>query len=64
VGMIHGDWDVKESDINQPHPKPDRRHGVNMGIAIVIPVEKILETINQPELKALRDRDEAENANW
>jgi hypothetical protein len=57
MGMIHGHWDVKESEINQPR-LTENKQGVNMGIAIVIPSEKILETINQPELVAMREKEE------
>jgi len=48
LGMMHGHWDIRESD------HPELRHGVNMGIGIVVPAEKILETINQPRLVEFR----------
>jgi len=62
IGMIHGHWDIKESDINQPHPEADRRQGVNLGIAIVVTADKILETLNQPELVEMREKEESEFA--
>jgi hypothetical protein len=51
IGMMHGHWDVKESEINQARIETTAKgQGVNVGIAIVVPLYKILETINQPEL--------------
>lgn len=58
MGLVHGHWDIPiqlgqeiapqdevgESDVS------NRNHGVNMGIAIVTPAFKILETIEHPEL--------------
>ncbi len=61
IGMVHGHWDIKESDINSPQAEQDRKKGVNMGIAIVIPAEKILETINHPDLVAMRKANEHEH---
>jgi hypothetical protein len=61
LGLMHGHWDIKESDINKPIVEHDRKHGVNMGIAIVVPAQKILETINSPKLmeihKQMEDRE-------
>jgi len=53
-GLTHGHWDIKESDMNKAMVKQDRKHGVNMGIAMVVPATKILETINSPALMDLR----------
>jgi hypothetical protein len=36
-----------------------QREHVNMGIAIVVPVQKIIETMNQPKLVKRRERDMA-----
>jgi hypothetical protein len=52
--MMHGHWDIRESDLNKPTIAPELRHGVNIGIGIVVPAEKILETINQPRLVEFR----------
>jgi hypothetical protein len=62
LGLMHGHWDIKESKMNDPKIEHDRKHGVNMGIGIVVPAIKILETINQPglaELRRLGDEDMA-----
>jgi hypothetical protein len=53
LGLMHGHWDVKESEINSPQIIPTAR-GVNFGIAVVVPANKILETINQPVLAEQR----------
>ncbi|HVZ61435.1 MAG TPA: hypothetical protein VG892_11690 [Terriglobales bacterium] len=47
LGLMHGHWDIKESGMNKAMFEHDRKHGVNMGIGIVVPATKILETINQ-----------------
>jgi len=54
LGLMHGHWDSKESEINKANFAPDRKRGVNMGIGIVVPATKNFETINQPELVAMR----------
>lgn len=59
LGLMHGHWDIRESEINRPSAIHDRQRGVNMGIGVVVPVEKILETLNQPVL--LAQREEAES---
>jgi hypothetical protein len=54
LGLIHGHWDVKESDINSADLQHDAKRGVNMGISVVVPAHKLLEVINHPELVAMR----------
>jgi hypothetical protein len=54
LGLMHGHWDIKESEMNNAYFTHDHRHGVNYGIAIVVPAYKIVETLNRPELVALR----------
>ncbi len=51
IGMIYGHWDVNETEINQARfTRTQEAQGVNVGIAIVVPLHKIIETINQEEL--------------
>lgn len=50
LGIIHGHWDVKETDINSYPIIQDRKRGVNYGIAIVVPAIKLIETLNRSEL--------------
>ena len=54
LGLMHGHWDIRESEINKAFFDQDRKRGVNLGIGIVVPAIKILETINQEELVAIR----------
>lgn len=56
LGLMHGHWDIKESEMNSPIVANDPRHGVNMGIAIVVPAIKIVETLNRQELVAQRQK--------
>ena len=58
LGLVHGHWDINESEINNPNAPHDPRRGVNLGIAIVVPADKIIEIINRPELKARRAEEE------
>jgi hypothetical protein len=55
LGLMQGHWDVRESEINSLIVDQDRKRGVNLGIAIVVPAVKIIETINRPELMAIRE---------
>jgi hypothetical protein len=50
LGLMHGHWDIDEADIDVSIPDTNKQRSINMGMAIVIPVEKILETIKQPIL--------------
>jgi hypothetical protein len=56
LGVAHGHWDIREADMNNPHYTQTSLHGVNMGIAIVTPAYKLLETLTRPELVELRTR--------
>ena len=55
LGLMHGHWDIKESEMNKAFFTHDRKHGVNMGIAIVVPAVKILETLNKPDFVEVRE---------
>jgi hypothetical protein len=54
LGLMHGHWDIKESEMNKAFITHDRKRGVNLGIGIVVPALKILETINRPEFQEMR----------
>ena len=56
LGLVHGHWDIKESEINSPKIIHNREHGVNYGVAIVVPAYKILETLNHPDLIEIRNK--------
>ncbi len=50
LGLMHGHWDVRESEINEVQVMQDRKRGVNLGIGIVVPAQKIIDTVNHPDL--------------
>jgi len=54
LGLAHGHWDIRESEMNEPSFIQDRARGVNLGIGIVVPAAKILEVLDHPELKEAR----------
>ncbi len=58
LGLMHGHWNVSEEDIDVVQDKTNQ--SVNMGIAIVVPVTKILEVINQEALMKQREKHEKE----
>jgi len=55
LGLVHGHWNlpISELDATAQDRTQDR---INTGIAIVVPAKKILEVINQPKLKEMRDQ--------
>jgi hypothetical protein len=56
LGLVHGHWDVSPKEIIEATTDDAAESGsVNVGVAIVVPAEKILETINQPELINIRN---------
>jgi hypothetical protein len=61
LGLVHGHFDVRspDEDIVQ-EDDGGQGGGINSGIGIVIPAQKIIETLYQPDLVDERRRDEAE----
>lgn len=53
LGLMHGHWDLAETEMNK-QGGPSSIRGVNMGISIVVPASKILETLYNPALVARR----------
>jgi hypothetical protein len=58
LGLMHGHWDIKESEMNKPSIIHDRQRGVNLGVGIVVPAIKIYETLYAPNLVAMREEQE------
>jgi hypothetical protein len=56
MGLVHGHLETHNDDMNSCQSEVTQ-FKVNMGIAIVVPAEKILEVINQP---AIRKKEESE----
>jgi len=54
LGLMHGHWSIKESELNSPVINQQKTKGVNLGVGIVVPAMKILETIQRPEIGEFR----------
>jgi hypothetical protein len=60
LGLMNGHWDIDPMEKNDPDPVLGRRDGsVNLGIAVVVPSNKIRESLYHPELVALREQQES-----
>jgi hypothetical protein len=58
LGLMHGHWSIKESELNSPVINQDAKHGVNLGVGIVVPALKIYETLERMELRVIRQKAE------
>ncbi len=61
LGLMHGHFDIQ--NLNEDvvvESEADVTTGIHTGIGVVIPIEKIMETIDQPELAELRKQAAAE----
>jgi hypothetical protein len=56
LGLVHGHFDAEGLGDDAVSEDARRGSGINAGIAVVVPVEKILETINEPEWADERKR--------
>lgn len=50
LGLVHGHWDLPVS-----FSETQKLEAVNMGVSIIVPAKKILETLYHPELVAMRE---------
>lgn len=55
LGVMQGHWDKPRSNADTFIDSKGEEHSVNMGIAIVIPVSKVIEALDQPEVKTMKD---------
>ncbi len=61
LGLIHGHWNIKREGEQATVLEEDlEQEKVNMGIAIVPPVDRILEVLNMPEMVERREQPERE----
>lgn len=56
---MHGHWDLEPGESVDVADDLNGKAGVNMGVAIVVPAIKIMETLNHKELVELRAKQEA-----
>lgn len=58
LGLMHGHWDLSIDESNTDVIASDsiKKEAVNMGMAIVVPAEKIMEIINQDDNKKTREK--------
>ncbi len=55
LGLMHGHFDIQNlNEDTVVDAEAETTKGINTGIGVVIPVEKILETIDRPELAKMR----------
>ena len=55
LGLMHGHFDVKNLS-EDTVVEDDVLGGINTGIGVVVPAEKVIETLYQPELIAERQQ--------
>ena len=54
LGVTKGHWDTSESELDMFTDGKGNRHSINMGIAKVIPISNVIETVNQPSVAAMK----------
>jgi len=55
LGIVHGHFDAEEGTTKTDAADTLTEHKINMGIAIVVPIEKVLDTILQSEIASKED---------
>jgi hypothetical protein len=58
IGLMQSHWDILPQEINNTSIVQNRKAGVNIGIAVVTPAIKIIETLKRPELMKQREAEE------
>jgi hypothetical protein len=56
LGLMHGHFDIPNLNEDVVTDDENSKSGVHTGIGVVIPVGKIIETINHPDLVAMRKK--------
>jgi len=56
LGLVHGHWNLASEDrVDLVDDALDGGERVNMGIAIVVPITRVLEILSYPKLRAARE---------
>ncbi len=58
LGIMHGHWDIDLLNEDHASIEEKKKETVNMGIAIVTPIEKLLEVLNQPRIREVEISEE------
>lgn len=57
LGLVHGHWNLGvNEEIDAAHDALDNDERINMGIAIVVPITRLLEILDYPEVRAAREK--------
>jgi len=56
AGLIHGHWTVSKTEAKEMYVDSEENDSINMGIAIVTPAFKVLETLMRDELENQREK--------
>jgi hypothetical protein len=54
LGQMRGHWDIEPERMNDPKLEHAAKDGVNMGIAAIVPASKVMEVLDQPLIRQLR----------
>lgn len=54
LGVMQGHWDGSLTEADASTPRRAEAERVNIGIGIVVPVQKVIETVDQPEFVRMR----------
>lgn len=57
LGLVHGHWDLASAErVDAVRDALDGGERVNLGIAIVVPIARLLEILDYPEVRAAREK--------
>ncbi|MDP9205829.1 MAG: hypothetical protein M3P12_10290 [Gemmatimonadota bacterium] len=57
LGLVHGHWDLGvQEELDTVQDALDRDERINMGIAIVVPIARVLEILDYPEVRDAREK--------
>lgn len=57
LGLVHGHWNVGvKEELDAAHDALDKDEHINMGIAIVVPIARLLEILDYPEVRDVREK--------
>jgi hypothetical protein len=57
LGLVHGHWDAFPDMPGSPDTNRQRSDSIHSGLTVVVPAYKILEVLDQPEMRELKARE-------